>query len=147
MIIKLIIFLKKRLTLFLLGTVLSSYGLALGQTQTPTPGLPTNQTIPLSPDYVLYLSILATAGLIVMWLVFWLAVWKSKENIHEILLSTGFFRTVVVMGVVAATVVLSLAGRLEGQITGAILSGIVGYVLGQISNRGHQDEKNKRNRQ
>ena len=41
------------------------------------------------------------------------------------------------MGVIAATVVLSLAGRLEGNLTGAILSGIVGYVLGQISARGH----------
>lgn len=42
------------------------------------------------------------------------------------------------MGVIAATVVLSLAGRLDGNITGAILSGIVGYVFGQLS---HQESK------
>jgi tetrahydromethanopterin S-methyltransferase subunit C len=40
------------------------------------------------------------------------------------------------MGVIAATVVLSLAGRLEGNIAGAILSGIVGYVLGHLASRG-----------
>jgi tetrahydromethanopterin S-methyltransferase subunit C len=39
------------------------------------------------------------------------------------------------MGVIAATVVLSLAGRLEGNLTAAILSGIVGYVLGQLSGK------------
>ena len=72
-----------------------------------------------------------------MWLVFWLSVARSKESVHEILASPGFFRTVTVMGVVAATVVLSLAGRLEGNITGAILSGIVGYVLGQLSSKSH----------
>jgi len=88
---------------------------------------------PLSPEYVVGLSILATVGLILMWAIFWLATVKAKESIHEILLSPSFFRTVTVMGVIAATVVLSLAGRLEGNITGAILSGIVGYVLGQIS--------------
>jgi hypothetical protein len=92
--------------------------------------------VQLNPQYVLWLSILATAGLVLMWAVFWLAAWKRGENIHDILSSPGFFRTVVVMGVVAATVVLSLAGRLEGNLTGAILSGIVGYVLGHLSGRG-----------
>ncbi len=102
----------------------------------------------ITPEYVLGLSILATVGLVVMWISFWWAVGKSGENIHEILLSTGFFRTVVVMGVIAATVVLALVGRLESNITGAILSGIVGYVLGQVSNRGrgNQDEKGKKSR-
>ena len=98
----------------------------------------------LAPDYIYRLSILATSGLAIMWATFWLAVWKRGENVRDILSSTGFFRTVAVMGVVAATVVLSLAGRLEGNITGAILSGIVGYVLGQLSGRGHgsiTDEK------
>lgn len=49
------------------------------------------------------------------------------------------------MGVIAATVVLSLAGRLEGNTTGAILSGIVGYVLGQLSTptQRHVGEKEK----
>ena len=92
--------------------------------------------IPLSPQYIAGLSILATSGLVLMWAVFWRAVAQTKESVREILLSSGFFRTIVVMGVIAATVVLSLAGRLEGNFTGAILSGIVGYVLGQLS--GHR---------
>jgi hypothetical protein len=108
-----------------------------GERMEPTQTAQTVQAaVPLSPEYVLWLSILATAGLVLMWAVFWLAAWKRGENIHDILSSPGFFRTVVVMGVVAATVVLSLAGRLEGNLTGAILSGIVGYVLGHLSGRG-----------
>ena len=92
----------------------------------------------LSPLYILWLSILATGGLVLMWAVFWLAAARAGESIREILLSAGFFRTVAVMGVIAATVVLSLAGRLQGNITGAILSGIVGYVLGQLSGVGRR---------
>jgi hypothetical protein len=49
-----------------------------------------------------------------MWAVFWLAVTKAKESVHEVLMSVGFFRAVAVMGVVAATVVLSLAGDWKG---------------------------------
>lgn len=99
----------------------------------------------LGPEYVAGLSVLATVGLVLMWAVFWYATIKTKESVHDVLLSPSFFRTVTVMGVIAATVVLSLAGRLEGNITGAILSGIVGYVLGQLSSpaRGHMDEKEK----
>ena len=99
--------------------------------------------VQLSAEYVVWLSVLATAGLVLMWAVFWLAIVRAKESVHEILVSAGFFRTVTVMGVIAATVVLSLAGRLEGNITGAILSGIVGYVLGAISTRarGHPEGK------
>jgi hypothetical protein len=113
---------------------------AIGAAQKATEGLTT-----LSPEYVVGLSILATVGLILMWAVFWFATVKAKESIHEILLSPSFFRTVTVMGVIAATVVLSLAGRLEGNITGAILSGIVGYVLGQLSTptQRHAGEKEK----
>ncbi|PYX92051.1 MAG: hypothetical protein DMG67_08055 [Acidobacteria bacterium] len=99
----------------------------------------------LGPDDIFKLSVLATTGLAVMWLGFWIAVILRKESVHEILLSTGFFRTVAVMGVVAATVVLSLAGRLEGNITGAILSGIVGYVLGQLAGRGRGQGDDKKN--
>ena len=92
--------------------------------------------VQLGPQQILWLSILATAGLAVMWAVFWVSVIKARESVHEVLMSAGFFRVVAVMGVVAATVVLSLAGRLEGNATGAILSGIVGYVLGHLSGRG-----------
>ncbi|MBI3899896.1 MAG: hypothetical protein HY308_16600 [Gammaproteobacteria bacterium] len=101
------------------------------------------EAVQLSAEYIVWLSVLATAGLVLMWAVFWLAVIRNKESVSEILLSTGFFRTVTVIGVIAGTLVLSLAGRLEGNITGAILSGIVGYVLGQISDGGHSrtDEK------
>lgn len=92
-------------------------------------------TVKLKPEYIVGLSILATAGLVVMWGMFWNAVAKSNESIMDIMKSPSFFKTVTVMGVIAATVVLSLAGRLEGNITGAILSGIAGYVLGQLSNK------------
>jgi len=102
------------------------------------------QTSPLSPDYIFKLSLLATGGLALMWLGFWTTVVIRKENIQAILSSSGFFRTVCVMGVVAGTVVLSLAGRLEGNMTGAILSGIVGYVLGQLAGRGSiRDNRSK----
>lgn len=99
--------------------------------------------VQLSPEYIVWLSVLATAGLVLMWAVFWFAIIRARESVHEVLLSAGFFRTVTVMGVIAATVVLSLAGRLEGNITGAILSGIVGYVLGAVSARarGHLEGK------
>ena len=91
--------------------------------------------VQLSSTHLVYLSTLATAGLVLMWAAFWYAVVRGKESVGDVLLSSGFFRTVAVMGVIAATVVLSLAGRLAGNITGAILSGIVGYVLGQLSGR------------
>jgi hypothetical protein len=91
--------------------------------------------VQLSARDVVWLSILGTSGLVAMWTVFWFAVTKSGESVHEVLLSEGFFRVVAVMGVVAATVVLSLAGKLEGNATGAILSGIVGYVLGHLSGK------------
>lgn len=83
--------------------------------------------------YVAGLSVLATLGLVAMWWIFWSAIVKAKESVHDILMSPSFFRVVTVMGVIAATVVLSLAGKMEGSMTGAILSGIVGYVLGHIS--------------
>jgi hypothetical protein len=98
---------------------------------TPTPVLLDH--VRMSPADVWHLSILATAGLAVMWIVFWAAVSLKRESITEILMNPAFFRTVAVMGVVAATVVLSLADRLEGNLTAAILSGIVGYVLGAMT--------------
>ena len=96
------------------------------------------------PQEILWLSILATTGLVLMWGLFWLAVARSKESVTEVLQGPAFFRTVAVMGVIAATVVLSLAGRLEGNITGAILSGIVGYVLGQLSGPGRTHAEKER---
>lgn len=90
-----------------------------------------SQPAELAPQYILWLSVLATAGLVLMWSAFWLAVVKRGESISEVLLSPAFFRTVCVMGVIAAAVVLTLAGRLPGQVTGAILSGIGAYVLGR----------------
>lgn len=99
-------------------------------------------TTSLSAQQIVWLSILATAGLAVMWAVFWFSP-DGNNRTYRILQSSGFFRTVAVMGVIAATVVLSLAGKLEGNITGAILSGIVGYVLGHLASRGdrHSTEK------
>lgn len=68
---------------------------------------------------------LATAGLTIKWGLFWSAIADSRQNIMDILGPLSFFKTltVTVMGVIAGTVVFSLAGRLEGSITGAILSG------------------------
>ena len=88
----------------------------------------------LGQDNVMLLAGLATGGLVIMWVAFWWSAARRGENISEILASAGFFRTVVVMGVIAATAVLSLAGRLEAN-TSAILSGVVGYVLGHLSSR------------
>jgi hypothetical protein len=76
-----------------------------------------------------------------MWGIFWLAVWHRRESITDILLNASFFKAVTVMGVIAAAVVLSLAGRLEGNITGAILSGIVGYVLGSVTGKAIKEPK------
>lgn len=87
----------------------------------------------LKPEYIVGLSVLATLGLVIMWWMFWRSVAKSNESIFEIIKSPATFKIITVMGVIAATVVLSLARQLEGNITGAILSGIVGYVLGQLS--------------
>lgn len=89
----------------------------------------------LSPKDILILSVLATAGLVIMWGFFWIAVHRSKGDVAQILQSSSIFKIITVMGVIAATVVLSLAGRLDGNLTGAILSGIVGYVLGQLSSK------------
>ena len=89
----------------------------------------------MTPQYVWDLSILAAVGLVACWIAFWLAVSCSHESISGILLNPGFFKTVTVMGVIAATVVLSLADRIEGQLTAAILSGIVGYVLGSAAGK------------
>lgn len=91
--------------------------------------------VKMSAQHVLWLSILATSGLVLMWAVFWLAVSRRNESISEILIKPEFFKVVTVMGVVAATVVLSLADRIQGSLTAAILSGIVGYVLGSTGKR------------
>jgi hypothetical protein len=96
---------------------------------------------PLSEHAVVTLAILATVGLAVMWAFFWIAVVWARESVTDILLSPSFFKTVTVMGVIAATAVLSLAGRLDGNVTAAILSGIVGYVLGQIARRKSEPAK------
>ncbi|MEM8928359.1 MAG: hypothetical protein AAGC45_09150 [Bacteroidota bacterium] len=103
----------------------------------------TNLEVTLKPEYIVGLSILATVGLVTMWWMFWRYVSKSNENIFDIIKSPATFKIITVMGVVAATVVLSLAGRLEGNITGAILSGIVGYVLGQLSLKKEEENKGK----
>lgn len=93
---------------------------------TPTPGEP----ISLPALYIMWLSVLATAGLIIMWVVFWLVASRRNESIIDILLSPGFFKVIAVMGIIAATAVLALAGRLPSNLTAAILSGVAGYVLG-----------------
>ena len=97
--------------------------------------------VELSSVDVRWLAVLATSGLVAMWAIFWLAMRRTDESMTEILLNPSFFKTVAVMGVIAATVVLSLAGRLEGNLTGAILSGIVGYVLGSVTGKAKESLK------
>lgn len=99
------------------------------------------EAVQMSQQYVWWLSILATAGLFLMWAVFWIAVWLQKESITEILTKPEFFQVVTVMGVIAATVVLSLANRIDGNLTAAILSGIAGYVLGSVTHRPREAHK------
>jgi heme A synthase len=97
---------------------------------------------PLSPDQILTLSMVATAAIVLMWLCFWVIVARQKEKAISVLRSNSFFRTITVIGVIAATTVLSLGGRVEGQLTAAILSGIVGYVLGSHSIKDREYSKN-----
>lgn len=102
--------------------------------------------VQISEQYVWWLSILATTGLFLMWLVFWFVVWRRGESITDILTKPEFFKVTTVMGVVAATVVLSLADRIQGNLTAAILSGIVGYVLGSVAHKsrtGHDVQHGK----
>lgn len=87
----------------------------------------------MEPAQIMNLAYLATAGIVIMWIAFWILVYLKKESIQEILLSPAFFKAVAVIGVVAATAVLALAQRLEPNLTGAILSGTIGYVLGTVT--------------
>jgi|ERR1700694_279134 len=100
----------------------------------PNPTPVSQLTGPLmEPAQIISLAYLAAAGIVIMWIAFWILVYLKKESIQEILLSPAFFKTVAVIGVVAATAVLSLAQRLEPNLTGAILSGTIGYVLGTVT--------------
>lgn len=86
--------------------------------------------ITLTSNQIVILSFLATGGLCILWIAFWIAVRTSGEKVSEILLNQSFFKTVTVMGVIAGVVVLALAGRIDGDLTASIFAGIVGYVLG-----------------
>lgn len=88
------------------------------------------QPVPLGSTAVLILAGMAGGAIVLMWCAFWITAARSGADVTGILLSPGFFRTVTVIGVIAATGVLALAGRLESNLTGAILSGVAGYVLG-----------------
>jgi hypothetical protein len=68
-----------------------------------------------------------------MWVVFWLVASKRNESIIAILLNPAFFKVIAVVGIIAATAVLALAGRLPSNLTAAILSGVAGYVLGSTA--------------
>ena len=68
--------------------------------------------VQLVPEYIIGLSILATLGLAFMWGSFWFFVAKSKDSIMDVIKSPSFFKIITdVVGVIAATVILSLAGR------------------------------------
>ena len=103
-------------------------------TATPTTS-PSGESPKMGSGDVLSLSILATAGLVICWGVFWLIVWLQDEKITAVLSNPAFFQVVTVMGVIAAAVVLSLSDKLKGELTASILSGIVGYVLGSLTTK------------
>jgi hypothetical protein len=86
-------------------------------------------------DQIMVLAWLATVAIVLMWIGFWAVVLWQGEKVSAVMFNPSFFKTVAVIGVIAATTVLSLAQRLEGNFTGAILSGTVGYVLGSLSGR------------
>jgi hypothetical protein len=111
-------------------TVSATPSVSITPTPTPTPG---GESTIMTPGHVVGLSVLATAGLVVCWIAFWRAVSKQNEKVMEILSNPAFFQVVTVMGVIAATVVLSLCDKLKGELTVSILSGIVGYVLGSLT--------------
>jgi hypothetical protein len=94
-----------------------------------------SQAVQMSAQYVWQLSLLASGGLIILWAIFWLVVWRRQESATEIVAKPEFFQIITVMGIVSATVVLSLAGRIDGNLTAAILSGIAGFVLGSVSQK------------
>lgn len=97
----------------------------------PVTGLAVN----IKAEYIVGLAVLAAVCIVLMWCMFWHTVAKSQDSVIDVLKSPSFFKGSTVIGVIAATAVLSLAGRLDGNVSGAILSGIVGYVLGQLSGR------------
>jgi len=99
--------------------------------------------IQINEQYVWWLSILATAGLFLMWTIFWFVVWRRNESVTEIITKPEFFKVITVMGVIAATVVLSLANRIQGSLTAAILSGIAGYVLGSVTHKPKENRETK----
>jgi hypothetical protein len=64
---------------------------------------------PFTPQQIVWLSILATSGLVTMWLVFWWTVGRDV-SVYRIIQSQGFFRTVAVialLGFLATTCVVS----------------------------------------
>jgi predicted cation transporter len=96
----------------------------------------------LSAEQILCLSWIATIGIVVMLTVFWLVVYKQHDKAITILRSNAFFRTVTVVGFIAATSVLSLSGIIEGHLAAAILSGIAGFILGSHSTKVKEHSKN-----
>ena len=88
----------------------------------------------LHPIYIAGLSVLAAISLVFMWWCFWKAAASKDNNVLTTIQNSAFLKTVTVIGVIAATVILTLVDKLGGDIAGAILSGVAGYVLGNTSN-------------
>ena len=86
-----------------------------------SPG-PSTLTAPIfTSDQIMVLAWLATIAILLMWFGFWVAVIWQKEKVSEVLFNPAFFKTVAVVGVIAATAVLSLAQRLEENFTARFL--------------------------
>ena len=91
-----------------------------------------DKALVLEPTQFVYLMFGFAATLIIIWVVFWIAIMRSKSNPITVINNSGFLRIVTVGFTLSAVVILSLAHILSGEIAGAIVSGIVGYVLGSV---------------
>lgn len=84
----------------------------------------------LSSQEIIIISLLATIGIVSMWIVFFIIAYKQDEKLTDIIRMDAFFKAITVIGVIGSTSVLAIAERIEGELAAAILSGIVGYILG-----------------
>lgn len=84
----------------------------------------------LNSQEIIVISILATLGIVSMWIVFFIIAYKQDEKLTKIIQMDAFFKAITVIGVIGSTSVLAIAERIEGELAAAILSGIVGYILG-----------------
>lgn len=97
----------------------------------------------LSSQEIIIISILATIGIVSMWIVFFIIAYKQNERLTDIIRMDAFFKAITVIGVIGSTSVLAISEKIEGELAAAILSGIVGYILGAGSKQDKAPKKVK----